>query len=437
MERSLYQNLLQWKQQPERKPLLLQGTRQVGKTFLLKAFGNNEYKDCAYFNFEETPKLSSLFESTLNTDVLIESLSAFWGRKIKPGATLIFMDEIQAFPRALTSLKYFHEQAPQYHVAAAGSLLGVSVGKTSSFPVGKVSFMTLYPMSFFEYLTALNEHLLVKLILKAEKWQPLPDLIHEKLLRLFKFYLYLGGMPEVIKQYITNHDIEEVRTIQKEILKAYERDFSKYTTASEAIRISEIWRSIPSQLARENKKFKYSDVTKGGRTSRFESAIEWLRNTGLIYTANYIKTAKLPLDGYADMGKFKVYLFDTGLLAAKLDLPSQVIIENSKLFSEYNGAFIENHVATELVRSGFENLFYWSSNSQAEVDFVLAKNKDIFPIEVKSGYSRKTKSLKIFADKFNPSFRYRFSPRNITLDNNFINIPLYAVPLLYKEQDIP
>jgi predicted AAA+ superfamily ATPase len=426
VKRILYENLIKWKEQRVRKPLLLQGARQVGKTYLLKEFGSNEYENYAYFNFEETPDLKSLFSSTLDPKVIVELLSAFLGEKIRPNSTLIIMDEIQEFPRALTSLKYFCEQAPEYHITAAGSLLGVSVGKTSSFPVGKVNFMTLYPMSFFEYLISQGEKMLIDLVVKNTKWNSLPEVFHEKLLRFFKFYLFLGGMPEVVNNYIENQDIKTVRKIQKEILKAYERDFSKYTTASESIRISEVWLSIPSQLAKENKKFKYSDIIKGGRASRFESAIEWLRKAGLIYTVYNIKTAKLPLGGYADRGKFKLFMVDTGLLGAKLDISSQIIIEGNKLFSEYNGAFIENYVATELIRRGFEDLFYWSSNGEAEVDFVVTCNEKILPVEVKSGYSRKTKSLKIFSEKFNPKYRYRFSPRNYIQDNDFINIPLYG-----------
>lgn len=434
MERFLYKKLLAWKQDDNRKPLLLQGARQVGKTYLLKEFARREYTDCAYFNFEETPELSSLFESSLSPSILLESLSAFLGRKIEAGSTLVFFDEIQACPRAITSLKYFCENAPEFHVVAAGSLLGVSVGKATSFPVGKVNFMTLYPMSFFEYLAAIKEDLLLKLLMEhqfsASGSDGLVEAFHEKLTRLFKYYLYIGGMPEVVQDYINNRDIENVRRLQQEILKAYERDFSKYSTASEAIRVSEVWRSIPVQLAKENKKFKYSEVKQGGRASRFETAIEWLRKAGLIFVVYNIKAPKLPLAGYMDRSKFKIYMLDCGLLGAMLDVPSQVIILGDQLFSEYNGAFIENYVARELIgQMDSQGIYYWTSKSEAEVDFIVPVEGRIYPLEVKSGLSRKTRSLRIYADKYQPPGLYRASPRNFARDNDFTNIPLYAISL--------
>lgn len=433
MERALYKQLLAWKSQADRKPLLLQGARQVGKTYLLKEFAKREYSDCAYFNFEQNPELGTLFDSSLNPAILIESLSAFIGRKIEPRSTLIFFDEIQVFSRAITSLKYFCEQAPEYHVVSAGSLLGVSVGKTTSFPVGKVNFMTLYPMSFLEYLAAMEENMLLKLIEEKKPSEPLPEVLHEKLTRLFKYYLFIGGMPEAVQNYIMHKDIKNVRRIQKDILNAYERDFSKYSLPSEAIRVSEVWRSIPVQLARENKKFEYSDVQKGGRASRFETAIEWLRKAGLIYAAKNIKTPKLPLTGYVDHGKFKIYMLDSGLLGAMLDAPSQVIILEDKLFSEYNGAFTENYVAGELIAaSGSDEIFYWTSKSEAEVDFILSIDGNILPLEVKSGLSRRTKSLRIYADKYFPPKVFRTSPRNFTEDGDLVNIPLYAISQLPK-----
>ncbi len=427
MKRLAYQKLLEWKEQSGRKPLLLQGSRQVGKTYLLLEFGKNEYKDCAYFNFEQVPELSSLFESTLNPETILESLGAYRGKKINPESTLIFFDEIQVCPKALTSLKYFYEQAGSCHVVAAGSLLGVSVGKTSSFPVGKVNFMTLHAMSFFEYLYAANEKLLLKQLTEKSSFTPLPELIHEKLLRLFKYYLFIGGMPEVVDHYIQNKDVEVARSMQKEILLAYEKDFSKYTTLSEAVRISEIWQTIPSQLSHENKKFKYSEVRKGGRASHFESAIKWLHNAGLVHTCFNIKSPKLPLNAYINQSKFKIYLHDTGLLGAMLDLHPQIIISDNSLFSEFNGAFVENYTANEIVPGDADRLYYWTSNNVAEVDFIISHKNAIIPLEVKGGMNRNIKSLRIYADKFKPERIYRTSPRNFTLDNDFANIPLYAI----------
>lgn len=430
MERTLYKQLLAWKSRTDRKPLLLQGARQVGKTYLLKEFARREYSDCAYFNFEQDPQLGALFEETLDPAVLIESLGAFIGRRIEPRSTLIFFDEIQAFPRAITSLKYFCEDASEYHVTAAGSLLGVSVGKTTSFPVGKVNFMTLYPMSFFEYLTAVGEGMLVKMLEEKTTPESLPGVFHDKLDRLFKYYLYVGGMPGVVRDYIDGKDIQNVRRMQMEILEAYQRDFSKYSSAGDAIRVSEVWRSIPVQLARENKKFKYSQVKNGGRASRFEVAIEWLRKAGLIYIVYNIKTPKLPLMGYVERNKFKIYTLDPGLLGAMLDVPSQVIVLNDQLFSQYNGAFTENYAAGELIRSlDSDHVFYWTSKSEAEVDFILSIEGKVLPLEVKSGLSRRTKSLRVYAGKYHPPGVYRSSPRNFTQDGDLVNIPLYALSL--------
>ena len=430
MRRSLYKRLLDWKSQTERKPLLLQGARQVGKTYLIREFGRREYADTAYLNFERTPELGSLFDSSLEPKSLIASLGAAVGRKISPSTTLIILDEIQSSSRALTSLKYFCEEAPDYHVVAAGSLLGVSVGKTTSFPVGKVNFMTLYPMSFFEYMDAAGESLLLEQLEQKSNAEAIPQVLHEKLLRMFKYFLFLGGMPEVVGHYLEHQDVEAVRKIQKEILDAYERDFSKYTTASGAIRVSEIWRSIPSQLARVAKKFKYSDVRKGGRASRFESAIEWLRKSGLVYQVFNIKTPKLPLKGYADESKFKIYMPDTGLLGAMLDLASRTVVMGDALFSEYNGAFTVNFVVTELVKVGFVDLYYWTNASEAEVDLVINHQENILPLEVKAGMSRRTKSLRVYSEKYHPPRVFRTSPRNFTRDADLTNIPLYAISRL-------
>ena len=431
MKRYMYQELLLWKNKKNRKPLLLEGARQVGKTYLLKEFGDKEYKDCAYFNFEKTPELDSLFKSSIDSITIIESLELFIGRKIDSKSTLIFFDEIQASPRAVTSLKYFCEETPEYHVVSAGSLLGVSVSRISSFPVGKVNFMMLYPLSFFEYLDAIGENLLIKLIEEKMDYIQIQEIIHEKLIRYYKMYLFLGGMPEVVQSYINNNNIIDVRNIQNEILNAYKRDFSKYTSSTEAIRISEIWRSIPIQLAKENKKFKYSAVIKGGRASKFESAIEWLRKAGLIYIVDNLKTPKLPLSGYVDKKKFKLYLLDSGLLGAMLKIHSNLIVNDNKLFSEYNGAFIENYVASELTKTGYEDLFYWTSNFEAEVDFIIFNNEnEIIPIEVKSGLSRRKKSLNVYIEKYKPNMSIRLSPRNFTRDGELANIPLYAIPFL-------
>ena len=440
MKRAIYHQLIQWKENSKRKPLIVQGARQVGKTYSITEFGKAEYANFYYFNFEQDKKLKSLFEKSLNPEVIIHTIGLYIGKIIIPEDTLLFFDEIQAAPEALKSMKYFLEQAPDYHIIAAGSLLGVSVGKETSFPVGKVNFLTLLPMSFSEFLVASGEVLLNEELKNTTHALPFEGLIHDKLLELLKMYLFLGGMPEVIQDYIENKDIVAVRVIQNEILEAYKRDFSKYSGKAQVIRISEFWNSIPAQLAKENKKFKYKDIRKGARSAMFEQTIEWLRKAGLINIAYNITTPKNPLSVYADYSKFKVYLHDVGLLAAMLNIPSGLIISPTELFRGFNGAFIENFVAQELLFYKQNKLFYWTSRSDAEVDFIIESIKNIYPVEVKSGTSRNLKSLKSYSDKYNPEKVFRLSPRNLIQSDKFINVPLYAVNILLnivsQEQEI-
>jgi hypothetical protein len=432
MKRSAYKQLVEWKNSANRKPLIVQGARQVGKTYLINEFGNTEYFNFIYLNFEQDPKLQSLFSSGLIPETIINNISLYIGEKITFDNTLLFFDEIQIAPQVLTSLKYFQEQAPEFHIIAAGSLLGVSIGKGSSFPVGKVNFLTIFPMSFMEYMTAIGEELLVEKLSTITIPEQLPDAIHEKSLNHFRLFLFLGGMPEVIQNYLNNKDIESARNIQKEILEAYKNDFSKYTEKNQAIKVSEFWNSIPRQLAKENKKFKYNDIRKGARASSFEQSIEWLRKAGLINVVYNISTPKKPLSAYADYSKFKVYIHDVGLLAALLDISSGIIISPTDLFTEFNGAFIESFVAQELRFYENEQLHYWTSKSDAEVDFIIQSDREIFPVEVKSGLNRNIKSLRSYSIKYNAKIIFRLSPRNLTQDNDFINIPLYAVNILHN-----
>ena len=424
MKRSLYRNLLEWKSNQRRKPLLLQGARQVGKTWLINEFGKTEYKNYIYLNFEQTPNLKTLFSGELSPRKIVDNIGLFLGKKINSDNTLICFDEIQICPAALTSLKYFQELAPEFHIIAAGSLLGVSLGKTSSFPVGKVNFLTLYPLSFAEYLDAIGENLLGEQLLILET---LPEILHEKMIELLKMYFFLGGMPEVVSDYIQNRDIKEARKIQNDILKAYQRDFSKYTDPSQAIKVTEIWQSVPFQLAKENKKFTYNDVKNNARSSSYQQSIEWLKNAGLIHIVYQIRAAKLPISGYADYTKFKIYILDTGLLGALLNLSSDIILKPNELFLEYNGAFVENYTCLELLKTIEQDLFYWSSEREAEVDFVFQYENDIYPLEVKSGSNRNTKSLRSYADKYQPKLLLRASPRNFVKSEEFINIPLYGL----------
>jgi uncharacterized protein len=427
MERLIYSELKKWKTDPKRKPLLLQGARQIGKTFIVNQFGKNEYKNYIRLNFEEDDNLKDIFNSTLDPFKIINLLGLYLNKKIEAENTLIFFDEIQVLPKAITSLKYFYENAPEFHIIAAGSLLGVSVGKSTSFPVGKVNFLTMYPMSFLEYLMALKENILIDELLNIKDFVALPDILHEKLLDSMKMYLFLGGMPEVVQDYISNKDIVAVRKIQDEILQSYQRDFSKYAEPKEAIKIAEIWRSIPYQLAKENSKFLYSDVKKNARSSHFEQSIDWLKNAGLIHIVNELRAVKIPLGGYADLGKFKLYLLDTGLLGAMLRLTPDIIIHPENLYKEYNGAFIENYACLELTKLLQNELFYWTSGNQAELDFVLQHKNDIVPIEVKSGNNKNTQSLRVFESKNKTKYLFRTSPRNLVKTENFINLPLYRI----------
>ncbi len=426
MKRKIYNELLDWKNKPDRKPLLLQGARQVGKTYIVKAFGHEQYRNFHHFNFEKDPILKTFFKGSLDPKTILNSLSLYIGKKIEDSDTLIFFDEIQVSPEAITSLKYFCEEAPEFHLIAAGSLLGVSVGKKSSFPVGKVDFLTLFPMSFSEYLSAFGDELISEEIEKTTAAEPFHEALHNKLIEKHKLFLYLGGMPEVLQSYLKNGDIARVRNIQNSILDAYKRDFSKYSENEQAIKTSEIWNSIPYQLAKENKKFKYSYVRKNSRASAYENAIEWLKNAGLVYPAYNISTPKLPVAGYSDRSKFKLYMSDTGLLGAMLNLTSDIIIRPSEIFSEYNGAFIENYVAAEFMAKYNKELFYWTSKNDAEVDYVIEHQNNIYPVEVKSGLSGSIKSLRSYQDKYEPKLIIRLSPKNFIRDKEFLNIPLYA-----------
>ncbi|MBT7993574.1 MAG: ATP-binding protein [Bacteroidetes bacterium] len=430
MKRSAYNQLLEWKNDKDRKPLVIQGARQVGKTYLVNEFGRKGYKNYIYLNFEQDSNLESIFNHSLNPLEIVENIGLYLGQKITSDETLVFFDEIQVSPRVLSSLKYFQEQTPEFHIIAAGSLLGVSIGKESGFPVGKVNFMTIYPMSFNEYLIAMGEDLLVDKLEKIKSPDPLAEAIHQKLMNYFKMYLYLGGMPEVIQNYINEQDIVKARRIQNDILQSYHRDFSKYADKKQAIKISEFWHSIPRQLAKENKKFKYGEIKKNARASMFDQTVEWLSKAGLITVVYNVPTPKMPLSAFADYSKFKIFFHDVGLLAAELNVSSELILLENRIISEFKGAFIENFVAQELKSYGNNSLFYWTSKSEAEIDFIISDSAKIYPLEVKSGMNRNIKSLRSYADKYSPDRIFRLSPRNLIQSDDFINIPLYACKLL-------
>lgn len=430
MKRQLIKQLYQWQADSARKPLILQGARQVGKTFLIKQFAKEAYDDFICCNFEESPALISLFDQELNPYGLIENLEFIVGKKIRPETTLIIFDEIQLAPRALTSLKYFYEQAPEFHVIAAGSLLGVSIAQPCSFPVGKVNFLELFPFNFIEYLEAVSETMLADFLLNKTDFATITTAIHEKLLYHFNHFLFVGGMPEVLQQFVSNKDLTLVEKTKKEIHQAYSNDFSKYSSPTESIKISNLWQNIPFQLAKENKKFKLTNLEKNTRFGKYELALEWLRKAGLVHLAYNLTTAKSPIKAYAESNKFKLYYLDTGLLTTRLDISSSIVPFVEKLFVEFKGALVENFVAKELLPQFSEYLYYWTSNNSAEVDFVIEVDNKIYPIEVKSGLSGHKKSLMSFQERFNSPLAIRISPYNFKQDGSFVNMPIYASCIL-------
>ncbi len=430
MKRDIYYQLIVWKNNPERKPLVLKGARQVGKTYILQNFGKNEYEDVAYFNFEEDPDLHDFFTGRLAPEKIIQTLSIFQEKKIIPDQTLIIFDEVQNSPETLTSLKYFCEKAPEYHIVAAGSLLGIKIGQSAPFPVGKVNFLDLYPMTFAEFLDAVGKSQL-RILLEDTDFEPIAKAFHTELIDLLKMYYFVGGMPEAVAQFVKNQDLHKVRRIQEEILEAYSIDFSKYTTKSEAIRLAATWASIPGQLAHENKKFTYAEITKNARAREYGESIQWLVDAGLVIKVKNTHTPKLPLAAYEE-NVFKLYLLDVGLLGAMINVSQRIIIQGSNLFNEFNGAFVENYGAQELVAHGQKNLYYWTSKSQAEVDFVVVLHDQVMPLEVKAGVSKQKKSLRVYGDKYNSSVLSRSTLMNFKEDGMIRNYPLYALWLFLQ-----
>jgi predicted AAA+ superfamily ATPase len=423
------EKLVDWKKQPRKKPLLLMGARQVGKTFILKEFGANEYDNTIYVNFEDNPRLCQLFESSLDPKVILKSLSIEMDAEITVGKTLIIFDEVQECPNALNSLKYFCENAREQHIVAAGSLLGVKLAHVKGFPVGKVQFLTLYPLSFFEFLEAIDQKRLCQFVEEINSQEPLPAGLHEKLLGHFKEYLFVGGMPEAVAEYARGQNLMKVREIQETILKAYSLDFSKHAPKEHLMKINQVWSCIPSQLAKENKKFFYSAVRKGGRAKEFEMALQWLVEAGLIYKVPLIGVPKLPLSAYASIDAFKIYLVDVGLLGAMSGLSAKTILHENELFQEFKGAIAENYVAQGLTYGHFL-LFYWSSEGKAELDFIIEQEGQIYPLEVKSGNSSKNKSLRVYGEIYRPKLMIRLSPMNLKKDGEILNCPLYLIEKL-------
>ena len=425
MQRFITEKLIDWKNSKDRKPLILRGARQVGKTYILKEFGINNYDNVAYFNFDHDDGLSELFLNTKDPKRIIEQLSLANGKSINPNTTLIIFDEIQECSNALNSLKYFCEEANEYHVACAGSLLGIRLSKTS-FPVGKVDFLNLYPMTFSEFLIADGSSNLVDVMRQTKKINEIPKLFEDMLIEKLKVFYIIGGMPEAVYSWVNYKDIEKVNKIQKNILDSYENDFSKHTDANEANKISLIWNGIPSQLAKENKKFVYQVVKEGARAREYEGALNWLNDANLISKCYLVNKCFFPLKAYYDLSAYKIYMNDVGLLRRMSNLDSRIILEGDRLFNDFKGSFTENYVANTLNYLFDEAPNYYTFDRN-EIDFVIQINNDIIPIEVKSGKSTNNNSLTKYNAKNDNKVSLRFSLNNLSKDGKIVNIPLYFI----------
>lgn len=430
MYRKIMEKLIEWKNDKDRKPLILRGARQVGKTYIIKQFGEENYEGVAYFNFDHDTELYNMFENTKDPLRILEQLSFVYGKAIIPGKTLIVFDEIQECPNALNSLKYFEEEAKEYHIISAGSLLGIRLSHTS-FPVGKVNFLDMYPMTFTEFLEADGCKNLVDYMNSIKSIEKIPDIFFDRLSEKLKAYFIIGGMPEVVNSWVTNKDMEKVNKIQDDILKSYESDFSKHTSNIEANRISIIWNSIPSQISKENKKFLYQVAKDGARAREYEGAVNWLKDANVVNKIYNVTKPSMPLISYNDLSSFKMYLNDVGLLRRKTDLDSKVVVEGNKLFQEFKGALTENYVLQTLIAIGL-NPYYYTFDNRYEIDFIIQYKNEIIPIEVKSGESINNTSLKVYNEINKPKTRVRFSMKNLNKDDNLINIPLFMAEYIKK-----
>ena len=421
MYRKIIQQLIDWKDNKHRKPLILEGARQTGKTYILQQFGKGHYKNVAYINMENaSDELKQIFDGSISPQRIVQQLEIMFGFLIHPTETLLIFDEVQEIPRALTSLKYFCEDAPEYNLAASGSLLGIFLHPGTSFPVGKVEFLKMQPMDFEEFLIANNEQRLVDFA--RENTNDLAFLA-EKLYDYFKFYLVTGGMPEVVQSWIIEKNIEKVEKIQDAILQTYIRDFSKHAKEAEVLRIKQVFDSLPDQFAKQNDKFIYGVIRKDARAREYELAIEWLLAAGMVRRVNLVKCGdKLPLRAYSERNSFKLYFIDVGLFRRFAKIPTAVVLDKTAIFDEFNGLLAEQYVLQELNRY---ELFYWASGAQAEVDFVTQLDTKIVPIEVKSGLNVKAQSLKVYRENYNPELSIRFSLLPLKENNGLLNIPLY------------
>lgn len=425
MERNLMHELVKWKNKRRRKPLIIRGARQVGKTWIMKEFGRKFYEASVYISFDNNERMKQVFTIDMDIKRIVSALQIEAGEKIVPEKTLLIFDEIQEVPKALTALKYFYEDAPEYHIVAAGSLLGVALHAGTSFPVGKVDFLTLYPLTFEEFLVGTGEAPLAELLRSGDF--VMINAFASKLEDQLRYYYYIGGMPEAVQTWIDTEDLREVRGVQEALLFYYANDFSKHAPSETIPRIQMVWQSIPRQLAKENRKFIYGLIREGARAKDFELAIQWLKDCGLIMKSIRISKPGMPLISYMEMNAFKLYLLDVGLLAAQGKLDARVILEGQKIFEEFKGALTEQFVAQELLAGGHELYYYSRENSSGELDFIVQKGEYIIPVEVKAEENLQAKSLREFCRKYEPDIAVRTSMSAYREQDWMTNVPLYAL----------
>ena len=426
MYRIAIEKLYKWKNSKRRKPLIIEGARQVGKTWLMKEFGKQAYTDTVYINFDSNSRMADLFSADLDTDRLIMGLELYAGRKINPDNTLLIFDEVQEVPRALASLKYFYENAPQYHIVCAGSLLGIALHQGTSFPVGKVDFLKLYPLSFSEFLMATGNERFAEL-LKKQDYEMITS-FKQTYIDALKHYYFVGGMPEAVQSFAESKDFNEVRAIQKRILAAYEQDFSKHAPNEIVPKIRMLWNSIPSQLARENKKFIYGLVREGGRAREYETAIMWLSDCGLVHKVSRVNAAGIPLKAYEDLKAFKLFIVDVGLLGCMTGLRQRTLLDGDDLFVEFKGALTEQYVCQQLKTIEDLGIYYYTNDrGSCEIDFVVDTGEQIVPIEVKAETNLRAKSLKTYRERFEPELSVRTSMADYKKEDWLLNLPLYAI----------
>lgn len=431
MYREKLKELEEWKNSSDRMPLIIRGARQVGKTWIMKEFGKNNYKKVAYVNFDGNNRMANLFEGDFDISRILQGIKIETKIDISPEDTLLIFDEIQEVPKALTSLKYFCENAREYHIIAAGSLLGVALHEGTSFPVGKVDFIDLYPLNFTEFLLAIGENELVKLL--SEKNIELIKVFKDKFISYLKEYYFVGGMPSAVNKYIESKDYMQVRKVQLKLLQAYEEDFSKHAPNEIVPRLKMLWHSIPAQLAKENKKFIYGLIKEGARAKEYELALSWLMDCGLIYKVDRVSKPNIPLMAYQDTSAFKLYILDVGILGAMTRIDEKVLLEGNEIFTEFKGAFTEQYVLTELKSNKDIPIFYLSSEkATGEIDFVIQLGINVIPIEVKAAENLQAKSLKVFVEKYNTKKNIRTSMSDYREEEKLVNIPLYCIGNIEK-----